>query len=171
MGSIGAAKPLDRLVSAPPWLKQEVNAALLILHVVARMIAAPGSASVGKDENMLFARHKALGFNEVGALRTGFEALLAVLISQQPPRASSDFGDFVCPKARDDRVERTCNRWHRAKHFEHSIAHLHGRLRNDWIAVFVKHWPRIFKALFVIKALHLPRWKGIRQIISDIFTR
>ena len=58
MCPVGASQPLDRPVRAPARFEEKVNTLLLVLGLQARMVGAPGAASVRKYQDALGASHE-----------------------------------------------------------------------------------------------------------------
>ena len=62
---MSAAEPLDRGVGAPAGLEQIVDAPRLVPRAEAGMVASPGAAGVGEDQDLLVAAHERVGLDEV----------------------------------------------------------------------------------------------------------
>ena len=63
---MGAAQSLDRLVGPPARLQQIVDTPPCVAAAEIGVIAAPGAAGHGEDEDAFIARHEGGGLGEVG---------------------------------------------------------------------------------------------------------
>ena len=66
IGAVGAAKPLNGGVRAPPRLQQVMNAFSLVLHTAIGVVAAAGASRIGEHEDALFVIHEGLRLGEIG---------------------------------------------------------------------------------------------------------
>ena len=69
VGAVGAAEALNGGVGLPAGLEQIMDAQAPVLRREFGVIAAPGAAGVGKDQDALGVIHEGLGLGEIG--RTG----------------------------------------------------------------------------------------------------
>ena len=67
---MGAAQSLDRLVGPPARLQQVMDTPRSVAAAKVGVIAAPGAAGHGEDEDAFVARHEGGGLGEVGRSRT-----------------------------------------------------------------------------------------------------
>ena len=66
MRSMGAAQSLDRLVGPPARLQQIVDTPCGIAAAEIGVIAAPGAAGHGEDEDAFVASHEGGGLRQIG---------------------------------------------------------------------------------------------------------
>ena len=66
MRAVGAPQPLDCAVRAPSGLEQEMDPALLVFRIEARVIAAARTACIGEHEDTLGPAHERGGLGKVG---------------------------------------------------------------------------------------------------------
>ena len=74
VGAVRAAQSLDRGIGAPAGLQQVVDAPALVLGIEIGVIAAPGAAGIGEDEDALVVIHKGGGLGEIRRSGTGLDA-------------------------------------------------------------------------------------------------
>ena len=104
---MGAAQSLDRLIGPPARLQQIVDTPPCVAAAEIGVIAAPGAAGHGEDEDAFVARHEGGGLGEVGRGRAGAQRqALAGPIgdAQDPARASCDLGDSLAAETVEDLV-------------------------------------------------------------------
>ena len=58
VGAVGTAQSLDRRIGAPAGLQQIMDARTLVLAGEIGVIAAPGAAGIGKDQDALLVIHE-----------------------------------------------------------------------------------------------------------------
>ena len=75
IGAVRATKTLDGVVGAPSRFKQEVNPALLVPRAQVGMIGTPRAARIREDQDALGPFHEALGFGDIGAGATDWQAM------------------------------------------------------------------------------------------------
>ena len=109
------------------------------------MIAAPGAAGHGEDEDAFVARHEGGGLGEVGRSRAVAQRqALAGPIgdAQDPARAAGDLGDGLAAEAVQYLVQRRLHRRQRRELLDQRVACGHRFLAQDRGALGVGHGPR-----------------------------
>ena len=164
---MGAAQALDRLVGPPARFQQVMDTPRGIAAAAIGVIAAPGAAGHGEDEDAFLTRHEGGGLGEVGrgravAQRQAFAGCIGD--AQHPARAAGDLGDGLVAEAVEDLVERGLHRWQRRELLDQRIAGGHGFLAQDRGALGVGHGPRHQVALVVGERFLQLHREGVRQI-------
>src|SRR6201996_398231 len=109
VGAVRTAQSLDGRIGAPAGLQQIMDARTLVLAGEIGVIAAPGAAGIGKDQDALVVIHEGGGFGKVGRSRTGFDTK-AVIALDDAVRPAGDLGDEIGAKAVQDLIESTVDR-------------------------------------------------------------
>ena len=109
VGAVRAAEALDRGIGAPAGLQQVMDALALVLAGEIGVIAAPGAAGVGEDQDALVVIHEGGGLGKIRRGRTGLDAE-AVVALDDAPRAAGDLGDEIGAEAVQDLIERALHR-------------------------------------------------------------
>src|SRR3546814_21128761 len=107
---MGAAETLDGRVSAPTGFEQIVVAARLVLGGETRVIAAPGAACIGEDQDLLLVPHEGVGLGKVCSRRTALDTLATVRVDDDAPAAPRPLGDRIGPRSEGRRVGKECVR-------------------------------------------------------------
>ena len=108
MSSVGAAQTLDRLVGAPAGLQQVVDPELVVGAGQIGVIAAPGAAGHGEDQDALGAVHEGGGLGEIGGCgpATQRQALaLRVRNTEHTPEPARHLGDRLVTETLHDLVQ------------------------------------------------------------------
>jgi hypothetical protein len=80
------------------------------------MVGTPRTARIREDQDALGPFHEALGFGDIGAGATPFEALLTIAAQDKPAGPARDFGHGVGSEMFDNRIERSGDGRQCAKH-------------------------------------------------------
>src|SRR3546814_11665440 len=102
---MGAAETLDGRVSAPTGFEQIVVAARLVLGGETRVIAAPGAACIGEDQDFLLVPHEGVSLGKVCSRRTALDSLATVRVDDDAPAASRHLGDRIGPEVPEDLIK------------------------------------------------------------------
>jgi hypothetical protein len=86
-----------------------MDALALVLAGEVSVIAAPGAAGIGEDQDALVIVHEGGGFGEIGRGVSAFDAQ-SVAALDDAARAAGDFGDQVGAEAVQDLIERALHR-------------------------------------------------------------
>ena len=166
---MGAAQSLDRLVGPPARLQQVMDTPRGIAAAEIGVIAAPGAAGHGEDEDAFIARHEGGGLGEVGRGRAVAQRqALAGCIgdAQDPARAAGDLGDGLAAEAMQDLVQRRLHRRQCRELLDQGIAGGHGFLAQDRVALGVGHGPAHQIALVVGERFLQLHREGVGQILQ-----
>jgi hypothetical protein len=87
------------------------------------VIAAPGAAGVGEDEDALVVIHESGGFGKVGRGGPAFDAQ-AVAAFDDAARAAGDLGDQIGAEAVKNLIERALHRRQGRQMLDHGVAPL-----------------------------------------------
>ena len=109
VGAVRAAESLDRGIGLPARLQQVMDAPALVPAAEIGVIAAPGAAGIGEDQDALVVIHEGGGLGEIRRSRAGFDAE-AVIARDDAPRAAGDLGDEIGAEAVQDLIERALHR-------------------------------------------------------------
>ena len=164
MRAVRAAEALDGGVSTPAGLKEVMIAARLVLGSEAGMIAPPGAASIGEDQDLLGAAHEGVGLGEIGARAAALDALATVRVHDDAPAAPRHLGDGLRAEMPDDVIEGGADDGEGAELLDQGVAHVERLLAEDWAAVLVRHRLGAGLAGIVDEGLHLPDREGGGQI-------
>ena len=135
------------------------------------MIAAPGAAGIGEDQNALLVIHECRGLSEIGRGRAGSRRPAGrppSTFADDPARAAGDFCDHVRPETLDDLIKRARNRRQRGQMFDQAS-------RRATASRHSTGWPsRIDRArrqiaLAIGEGLIELHREGMRKVIEDIF--
>ena len=166
---MGAAQALDRLVGPPARLQQVMDTPRGVAAAKIGVIAAPGAAGHGEDEDAFTARHEGGGLGEVGRRRTVAQRqALAGRIgdTQDPARAAGDLGDGLVAEAMQDLVERRLHRRQCRELLDQGVAGSDCFLAQDRVALGVGHGPRHEIALVVGEGFLQLHREGVGQIFQ-----
>ena len=86
-----------------------MDALALIAGAEIGVIAAPGAAGIGEDEDALVVIHEGRGLGEIRRSRPGLDAE-PVIAFHDAARAAGDLGDHLGAEAVQDLVERALHR-------------------------------------------------------------
>src|SRR5262249_46611539 len=142
VGAVGAPQSLDGGVGAPAGLEQVMDALALIAACKIGVIAAPGPAGVGEDENALVVIHEGGGLGIIGRGRAVLNAE-TIATADNTLRSAGDFGDKIGAEAVQDLIKRALHRRQGGKMFDHPVAAFDRLARNDGIAVGIKSRARL----------------------------
>ena len=109
VGAVRAPQSLDRRIGAPAGFEQIMDALALVPAAEIGVIAAPGAAGVGKNEDAFLVIHKGRGLGKIGRRRAGLDAK-AVAAPNHTPRAAGDFADEIGAEAVQYLIKRTLHR-------------------------------------------------------------
>ena len=137
------------------------------------MIAAPGAAGHGENEDAFVARHEGGGLGEVGrgravAQRQAFAGCIGD--AQDPARAAGDLGDGLAAETVEDLVQRRLHRWQGRELLDQRVAGGHGFLAQDRVALGVGHGPGHQVALVVGERFLQLHREGVGQIFEACFS-
>ena len=169
IGAVGAAEALNGGVGLPSGFEQVVDPQALVPGRQVRVIAAPGAAGVGKDEDALGVIHEGGGFGEIGGWRTVLDGK-AVALSDDAARAPGHLGHHVRPKALHDLVERAGHGRQRGEPLDQFIAAGDGLAAFDGLAI-AEDGARREIALGVGEGLVELHREGMGEVIQHVFAR
>ena len=95
IGAVRAAKPLHRLVGAPPGLNDIMGPLALVLVAQIGMERKSGAASLREHQNPALVILERLRIGLHGCIATLLDLALAVLVENQALLAASDLGDLL----------------------------------------------------------------------------
>ena len=111
-----------------------MDPALLVPAAEVGMVGTPRTARIREDQDALGPFHEALGFGDIGAGATPFEALLTIAAQDKPAGPARDFGHCVGSEMLDNRIERGGDGRQCAKLFDQRIARGKGARAQDGVA-------------------------------------
>ena len=170
IGAVRAPQSLDGSIGAPAGFEQVMDALPLVLAGEVGVIAAPGAAGVGEDQNALVVVHEGGGLGKIRGSGTGLDAQ-AIVALDDAPRAPGDLGDEIGAEAVQDLIERALDRRQGRKMLDHVVAPLDGLPRNDRIAVGVISGARADILLVVGVELEQLGRERVAQIVEYVFPR
>ena len=112
VGAVRAPETLDCGIGPPAGLEQVMDALALVFGVEIRVIAAPGAAGVGEDEDALVVVHEGARFREIRGSRPRLDAE-PLAAPDDAAAAAGDLGDGVMPKR--------CRTWSSARSFHSEV--------------------------------------------------
>ena len=134
------------------------------------VIAAPGAAGHGEDEDALLAVHERGGLGEVGGGRPAAQRqalALGVGDAQYPPRPAGDLRDRLVPEVLHDLVQRRRHRRERGELLDQRVAAIFGLLADHRIAVCVPGGPAQQVAGIVGERFLQLHREGVHQVGED----
>src|SRR3546814_8191251 len=103
VGAVAAPEPLDRGIGLPADLEQIVDALALVLGAKIGVIAPPGAAGFGKDEDAFHVIHEGVRLGEIGRGGAIFDGEANRSVSVAPgydaPRPAGHLGDSKIGRA------------------------------------------------------------------------
>ena len=132
------------------------------------VIAAPGAAGIGEDQDALVVIHEGGGLGEIGRGRTGLDTE-AVAAPDDAPRTAGDLGDEIGAETMQDLVEGALHRRQCRQMLDHPVAAFDRLARNHRIAVGVVCRAREEVALVVGVELEQLGRERVAQIVEDVF--
>src|SRR3546814_1521718 len=100
MGAVGAPEARDRGVCLPAGLEQIVNAQAPVPGTEVGVVAAPGAAGIGEDEDAFLVVHEGLRLAEIGrggAALDGEAVAARVGLAHDALRPAGDLGHLLGP--------------------------------------------------------------------------
>jgi hypothetical protein len=113
VGAVRAAETLDRRVGLPARFQQVMHPLALVAAAAIGVIAAPGAAGIGEDQDALVIIHEGGCLGEIRRGGTRLDAEPVATLARalyNPPRASGDLGDEIRAEAVEDLIERALHR-------------------------------------------------------------
>ena len=174
MGAVGAPEPLDRLVGPPAGLQQIVDAPLRVAGREIGVVAAPGAARHGEDEDALGSVHEGGGLGEIGGwgpVPQGEAVAAALADAEDAARPSGDLGDRLVAEALQDLVQRGGDGGERGEPLDHVVAPLDGLAADDGVAVRVPGGARHQVPLVVGEGFVKLDGERVLQEVEHVFAR
>ena len=151
-----------------------MDAAALVPGAQIGVVAAPGAAGVGEDEDALLVVHKGGGLGDIGARRTAFDAKPVATLAgaaHDPAAAPGHLGNHLGAEAVQYLVEGAVHRRQGRQMLDHPVAAFLSLARDDRIAVRVIGRAGMEVAFLVGVELEQLGRERVLQIIEHVFPR
>ena len=170
VGAVRAPEALDGGIGTPAGFEQVMDPLPLVFAGEVGVIAAPGAAGVGEDQNALVVIHEGGGLGKIRGSRTGLDAQ-AIVALDDAPRTAGDLGDEIGAEAVQDLIERALDRRQGRQMLDHVVAPFDGLARDHRIAVGVISGARADILLVVGVELEQLGRERVAQIVEYVFPR